>query len=278
MRKYPCLNYNGPYDTEKILKLCFNIPSLIRDTYIYQDKLIALLGNEFKTPLDENMYREQLELTFVSCIKLETFIKEENNVVQKIKNIYSDLCSISNINQQMGAYYLFSSALPLFTNLAIQHEIKDPKTFILLAPKITKLTILLFNIMTTNCYSSRKECERLESMNAAEIGLEKKIYWHNGANVTLVYAVSRLKAGSIVMDIGPYINETFDSITALVLKDDILWNTKPSFIEMVNNRRKNIKSIYSIYTSNEIGNASNLSAIKNGRLPFDDEIKKALLS
>lgn len=281
MRKYPYINQNGAYDKNKIIQLCFDTPTIIKNTYAYQDKLIALLGNAFRNEEEERLYREEIKLIFTSCLRLEEFLKKDNRISRKIRSICSDLCLISNIRQQMGAFYLANTAMPFFTDIETQSDISDPQEFIKLAPDIIKLSTLALNVITLNHYSSKLECERMELLQSGTIADEKTIWWHNGALVTLVYAISNLKIDGMIIDIGPSINETVNKIACATFgknSNNIFWSMKPNLPIIVKHRHENIKTIYSTYTKEEILKADSMSPIKQGSLPSKDEIEKALLS
>lgn len=275
MKKYPYMNPDGPYDAEKIIKLCFNSPVLIKDTYAYQDRLITLMGNIFTSPAAQKAYIEELRAVNAACEKLELYFISESGINRKLRDMYSDICVIANIKQQMGPFYFHSSATEMFIKNGPRQDITDPGSFILAAPEAAKLTVEGFNIMTMDRYASKLECERLEELGGT--GSEKRAFWRHGAAVSLVYAVSRLKTGSLAVETGPKIDETAKKLAAATENDRLIQAVVQNFNIIRQFRKTDIRAVYSLYSTEDIKTAADMSPISHGDLPSATEIKEALL-
>ena len=275
MKKYPYMNPDGPYDAEKIIKLCFNSPVLIKDTYAYQDRLITLMGNIFTSPAAQKAYIEELRAVNAACEKLELYFISESGINRKLRDMYSDICAIANIKQQMGPFYFHSSATEMFVKNGPRQDITDPGSFILAAPEAAKLTVEGFNIMTMDRYASKLECERLEELGGT--GSEKRAFWRHGAAVSLVYAVSRLRTGSLVMETGPKIDKIAETLAAAMGNDRFIKAAVYNFNIIRQFRKDDIRAVYSVYGKDDIWAAADMSPVSYGDLPSAAEIKEALL-
>lgn len=275
MRKYPYMNPEGPYDSDKIAKLCFQIPSLLRDTYDYQDRLIALMGSVFTAESAKESYFKEALFVRSMCDRLEASFAAESGIKRRVRGYFCDLCTIANIKQQMGPFYFHSSATEMFIKNGPRQDITDPESFILAAPEAAKLTVEGFNIMTMDRYASKLECERLEELGGT--GSEKRAFWRHGAAVSLVYAVSRLKTGSLAVETGPKIDETAKKLAAATENDRLIQAVVQNFNIIRQFRKTDIRAVYSLYSTEDIKTAADMSPISHGDLPSATEIKEALL-
>lgn len=275
MKKYPYMSPEGPYDAERIVKLCFNSPALIKDTYAYQNRLIELMGNVFTNPSAQEAYFQESCTVNSLCEKLELHFTSESGINRKLRDIYSDICTIANIKQQMGSFYFHNSAMELFLKNGPRQDIKDPRSFIIAAPEAARLTVEGFNIMTMDRYASKLECERLAELGGT--GSEKRALWRHGVSVSLVYAVSRLRTGSLVMETGPKIDKIAETLAAAMGNDRFIKAAVHNFNIIRQFRKDDIRAVYSVYGKDDIWAAADMSPVSYGDLPSAAEIKEALL-
>lgn len=274
MRKYPYMNPEGPYDSDKIAKLCFQIPSLLRDTYDYQDRLIALMGGVFTAESAKESYFKEALFVRSMCDRLEASFAAESGIKRRVRGYFCDLCTIANIKQQMGPFYLHNAGASLIPGLSITKGIKDPKAFVLAAPDAVRLAVESFNIMTMDRYISKIECERLEALGSA--AGEQRVWWRQGISVSLAYALSRLRTGGLAIKAGSDIDSAVQKLSASTGSGFFIRAATPNFGIIRAFRKSDIRSVYSVYSTGDILSADKISPVTSGKLPSEMEIREAL--